>query len=251
MVSGKAVVLVTGASGGIGSAICLRFAEAGYRVAAHYHTNLAGAQGVVGRIESAGGEAMCVGGDVASSLDVSRIVQTVTDRYGATDVLVNNAGWEKVHYFVDGDEEIWRKIIETNFWGPLVVSKAVLPGMIKRKSGCIVNIGSDAGRGGVSKGVVYSGCKAGIMGMTKSLARELARHNIRVNCVSPGVVSTALTAQAGEIDPGRLAKIAEAIPLRRPGLPDEIADAVLFLASDKASYITGQTLSVSGGLTMA
>ncbi len=246
----RKVALVTGSSGGIGRMIALRFAKEGFDVIAHFNSNRTAAQTLVDELRTFAPEAVCLKADIGKGQEVEDMVRASLHQFGSIDVLVNSAGWEKVHYFVEGHDETWRKIVDANFWGPLVVSRAVLRNMIKKKSGCIVNIASDAGRGGVSGGVVYSGCKAGIIGITKSLAREMARYNIRVNCVSPGVITTPMKAASEAAAPGRMEKVLGAIPMGRAGQPEEIADAVLFLASDKASYITGQTLSVSGGLTM-
>jgi 2-hydroxycyclohexanecarboxyl-CoA dehydrogenase len=163
-------------------------------------------------------------------------------------VLVNGAGWGTTHPFWEGTPELWDRIIALNFVGPMRLTKALLPEMMKRGGGKIINIASDAGRVGSLGETVYSGAKGGLIAFTKSLARETARYGINVNCVCPGPTDTPLMAAVPEKVTEALKK---AIPFRRLGRPEEVADAVLFFAGDTASYVTGQVLSVSGGLTMA
>jgi 2-hydroxycyclohexanecarboxyl-CoA dehydrogenase len=170
-------------------------------------------------------------------------------QFGRIDVLVNNAGWDKASPFLDSDPADWDRAIAINLYGVLHTCKAVLPVMAGQDSGAVVNLGSDAGRVGSSGEAVYSAAKGGIIAFTKSLAREMARHQIRVNCVCPGPTDTPLFASfAG---PQLRESLIKAIPFRRLGQPADIANAVAFLASDEASFVTGQTVSVSGGLTMS
>ena len=170
---------------------------------------------------------------------------------GPPDILVNNAGIDVIELFVDSTEETWDKIIAVNLRGTITVTRAVLDGMIERGSGRIIHIASDAGRVGSSGEAVYSATKGGVIAFGKALAREVARHGITVNSVCPGPTDTALLDQVAAYSQKLRDGLARAIPLRRVGQPDDIAPAVAFLASDQAAYITGQTLSVSGGLTMA
>ncbi|MDE2211041.1 MAG: SDR family oxidoreductase, partial [Betaproteobacteria bacterium] len=168
-------------------------------------------------------------------------------RAGAIDILINGAGWGRTLPFLEGPPDLWERLIALNFVGPMRLVKALLPRMLERGSGKIVNIASDAGRVGSLGETVYSGAKGGLIAFTKSLARETARYNVNVNCVCPGPTETPLLAAVPE---KHLEAFKKAIPFRRFGKPSEIADAVVFFASDRASYITGQVLSVSGGLTM-
>ena len=166
------------------------------------------------------------------------------------DILVNCAGWDKVEPFMDSVEETWDRVIAVNLRGTIACARAVLEGMVERKAGAIVNISSDAGRVGSSGEVVYSGAKAGIIGFSKAVAREVARHGIRVNVVCPGPTETPMMEATRQANPRLGEALVKAIPFRRLAQPEEIAAAVAFLASEEAAYITGQTLSVSGGLTM-
>jgi 2-hydroxycyclohexanecarboxyl-CoA dehydrogenase len=244
------VAIVTGGAQGIGEAIARRLATESAKTAILdiQHDK---AQAVADSISSSGGIAVGVSLDIADRRDVWRAVHDVEARFGRVDVLVNNAGWDKAAPFVELSEEIWDRVIAVNLRGPITVTRAVLDGMIARGYGRIVNIASDAGRVGSSGESVYSACKGGIIALTKTLARELVRSNVLVNCVSPGPTDTPFLAGVAA-DNSRLAEALErAIPMRRLGHPEEMANAVAFLASDEASYITGQTLSVSGGLTMA
>ncbi len=172
------------------------------------------------------------------------------ERLGAIDVLVNNAGWDRMEPFVESSPETWDLVLAINLRGPIAVTRAVLAQMVERGSGRIVSIASDAGRVGSSGEAVYSGAKAGIMGFSRTIAREVARHGINVNTVCPGPTNTALLQGEAERNPNLVKALARAIPFGRPAEPEEIAAAVAFLASDDAAFITGQALSVSGGLTM-
>lgn len=247
-IQGK-VALVTGGARGMGRAIALRFIQEGAKVA-FCDILSEEANKVVAEARKAGGDCIFIKADITQRDQVVKMAGIVEEKYGRIDILVNNAGWSKEQLFIDSDESDWEKVIALNFWGHLRVTRAVLDGMIARSSGSIVNISSDAGRGGHAMGVVYSGCKGGIIAITKSLAQELVNFNIRVNCVSPGLIATPLTLEGEKLNPEIVRKIKDSIPMKRMGLSEEIAAAVLFLASDEASFITGQTLSVNGGKQM-
>jgi len=246
------VVLVTGGSRGIGRAISLRLAEEGAKVAIADILESDAAQ-VVAEITKNGGQAMSIMTDVANLDQVRNCVQKITEAWGQVDVLVNNAGWDKLEPFVESKPETWDKVIAINLKGPINFCHAVIPQMITRKAGKIISISSDAGRVGSTGEAVYSACKAGIIGFTKTLARELARAKINVNVVCPGPTETPLLKgiTGGESGAKVIDAMTRAVPFRRLGQPEEIAAAVAFFASPDADFVTGQVLSVSGGLTMA
>ena len=241
------VAIVTGAGRGIGRGIVEKLAALGARVVVS-DINEGSAQETARAI---GGLAVGLRVDVTSKASVEAMVQEVMDHFGRVDVLVNNAGWDKVGPFLESDESDWEKIIEINLYGMLHCCKAVLPVMVRQGSGKVVNIGSDAGRVGSSGEAVYSATKGGVIAFTKTLAREMARYKINVNCVCPGPADTPLFAELGQDQPTLREALEKAIPWRRLARPEDIANAVAFLVSDEAEYITGQTLSVSGGLTMS
>ena len=199
---------------------------------------------------SIGGAAIGVELDVTDDASIRRAVDDVAARLGPIDVLVNNAGWDRMEPFVESSPETWDLVLAINLRGPIAVTRAVLEQMIERGRGRIVSIASDAGRVGSSGEAVYSGAKAGMMGFSRTIAREVARHGINVNTVCPGPTNTALLQGEAERNPNLVKALARAIPFGRPAEPEEIAAAVAFLASDDAAFITGQALSVSGGLTM-
>jgi 2-hydroxycyclohexanecarboxyl-CoA dehydrogenase len=191
--------------------------------------------------------------DVTSTASVLQAVAAVENELGPVEVLVNNAGWDELRPFVETDEAFWQRVVDINYMGCLRVTRAVLPGMIERGSGRVVSIGSDAGRVGSSLEAVYAGTKGAIIAFTKTIAREVARDGITANTVCPGPTETPLLAGIAQAAPDAertIAAMTRAVPMRRLGQPAEVADAVAFLASDRAGFITGQTLSVSGGLTM-
>lgn len=243
--------IVTGGASGIGRAICLRLGEEGCGVGV-FDVNGDGAAQTAAAIADAGGSAEAFAVDITDLAAVEAGVRDFEGKIGPTDILVNNAGWDKILPFLKTEPDLWKKVIEINLYGPLHMHYAVLPGMVERKAGSIINISSDAGRVGSSGEAVYSATKGGIISFTKTMARELTRAGIRLNAVCPGPTDTPLFAQVAEGESGQ--KVAEAlqraIPMRRLGQPDDYPGIVAFLASDDAGYITGQTISVSGGLTM-
>ena len=244
---------MTGGARGIGRAIALALAAAGRAVAVG-DLRAQEAAAVVGEIEGAGGGAAAIELDVTDSGSVAAAVEGATAQLGPIDVLVNNAGWDELHPFLETDEDFWRRVVEVNYLGCVRVTHAVLGGMVERGWGRIVSLGSDAGRVGSSQEAVYSGAKGGIIAFTKTVAREAARAGVTANSVCPGPTDTPMLRQmAGEGPEGEklIGSLQRAVPMRRLGQPEEVAAAVAFLASDRAGFITGQTLSVSGGLTMA
>jgi 2-hydroxycyclohexanecarboxyl-CoA dehydrogenase len=243
---GEKVAFVTGAASGIGRATAIRLGEEGARVAAaDLNSNGAAATASIIGNGSVGLEL-----DVTDLSSVRAAIEEAEKGLGPIDILVNCAGWDRVEPFLDNSEETWDRVIDINLKGVIRCTRSVLDGMTSRRSGCIVNISSDAGRVGSSGEVVYSGAKAGIIGFSKGVARETARHGLRVNVVCPGPTNTPLMAATAEANPRLGEALVKAIPFRRLAEPEEIAAAVAFLASGDASFITGQTLSVSGGLTM-
>jgi 2-hydroxycyclohexanecarboxyl-CoA dehydrogenase len=239
-------VLVTGAASGIGLATATAFAQAGARVILTDINADAGAKALAG-LKAADGKAAFLQMDVTRLASAESVAAQVRADFGRLDVLVNAAGWDIIQPFMDNTPEYWEKIVALNFMGPINVARAMLPLLIESGSGRIVNVGSDAGRVGSYGETVYAGAKGGIVAFTKSLAREVTRKQVRVNCVCPGPTDTPLFAT----QPEKMQQaLIGAIPMKRLGKPSEVADAVLFFASDRSSFVTGQVLSVSGGLTM-
>jgi 2-hydroxycyclohexanecarboxyl-CoA dehydrogenase len=239
-------VLITGGASGIGAATARAFAREGAKVAV-CDLNVDGASAIAKEI---GGVAVEL--DVTDTASVRAGVARVVDELGGIDSLVNCAGWDKIMPFVETDEELWDRVIAINYRGVVAVIHTVLPHMIEAGQGSIVSLASEAGRAGSSGEAVYSGAKAGVIAFTRSVAREVARHGIRANVVVPGLTDTPLLQKMIDEGHGNLMEaIAKATPLRRFARPEEVAEAVLFLASDKASFTTGETLSVGGGLVMA
>lgn len=247
--SGKRAV-VTGGGSGIGRAICQRFGEEGASVVI-FDVNLSGAEETATLVKKAGGNATAYKVDITDRTEVEKVVKTV-EATGPIDILVNNAGWDKIVPFIHSDEDLWKKVIDINLYGPIYMHHAILPGMTKQGAGRVINISSDAGRVGSSGEAVYSACKGGIISFTKTVARETASKGVQLNVVCPGPTDTPLFASVAEGDSGE--KIAEglkrAIPMKRLAIPDDFPGIVCFLASEDAGFITGQTISVSGGLTM-
>ena len=240
------IAVVTGAASGIGQATAEALAAAGASVIVA-DINRDKGEAAATAIRQKGQQADFLSVDLTSEASIAAFADAVQAKVGAVDILINGAGWGQTQPFWEAPAELWEKVIALNFVGPMKLVKALLPKMMERGSGKIVNIASDAGRVGSLGETVYSGAKGGLIAFTKSLARETARYNINVNCVCPGPTETPLLFAVPE---KHLEAFKKAIPFRRFGKPSEIADAVVFFASDRASYITGQVLSVSGGLTM-
>ena len=246
------IALVTGAGGAIGRAIALRLAEGG-AVVAVLDKNGAAAEETVREVAAAGGRAHRAVVDITDHARVVEVVSSLERELGPADILINNAGWDRVQNFLDTEPGFWDELIAINLRGPLNLHHAVVRGMAERKRGRVVNIASDAGRVGSTGEAVYSACKGGIIAFTKSLAREIASSSVTLNVVCPGPTETPLLQSfLGEGEHGK--KVYEglkrAIPFKRLGQPADIAGIVAFLASDEAAFITGQVISVSGGLTM-
>jgi len=245
------VAIVTGAGGGIGRGIAVKFATLGANVGVA-DIKQDGARDTVSLVEKAGTKGLAMNTDITSPTQVQAMVKKTLETFGQVDILINNAGWDKIEPFVKNSPELWDRVIAINLKGPIHCTRAVLDPMMERKYGKIISISSDAGRVGSTGEAVYSACKGGIIAFTKTMAREMARYQINVNCVCPGATDTPLLAEitGGETGAKIIEAMVKAVPFRRLGKPEDIAGAVAFLASDEASFITGQTLSVSGGLTM-
>ncbi|MEQ1419615.1 glucose 1-dehydrogenase [Acinetobacter indicus] len=247
------VVIVTGGAGGIGSATCRRLAEEGAKVAI-FDMNMTAAEQLVQEINQQNGQALAVQCDITNHNTVEQAVQQVESQLGPVDGLVNNAGWDIFKPFVKTNPQEWDKLIQINLVGMLNMHFAVLKGMVERNTGSIVNIASDAARVGSSGEAVYAACKGGLLSFSKTLAREHSRHNIKINVICPGPTDTALLAGVteGASNPEKLREaFIRSIPLGRLGQPEDLASAIAFFLSEDASFITGQVLSVSGGLTMS
>ena len=247
------VAIVTGGGGGIGGATCARFAAEGARVAV-LDRNEAAAQATATRIAGDGGTALALACDITDRASVDAAVQRITADWGGIDILVNNAGWDVFKPFTKTQPAEWERLIAINLVGALHMHHAVLPALVARGGGRIVNVSSDAARVGSSGEAVYAACKGGLVAFSKTIAREHSRHNITCNVVCPGPTDTALFAdyKQGAGNPEKLEEaFRRSIPLGRIGQPADLPGAILFFASDDAAYVTGQVLSVSGGLTMA
>jgi 2-hydroxycyclohexanecarboxyl-CoA dehydrogenase len=237
------LALVTGGAGGIGRAIVSALSADGHRVVSGDIVDAAAPEA-----------ALAVELDVTDSGSVIQAVTRIERELGPVEILVNTAGWDEFHLFLETDEAFWEEIIELNYKGCLRVCRRVVPGMVEREYGRVVNISSDAARVGSSQEAVYAGAKAAQVAFGKTLAREVARRGVTVNSICPGPTETPLLdgmLGAGEASAKMVEALRRAVPMRRLGQPEDVAAAVAFLASDAAGYITGQTLSVSGGLTMA
>jgi 2-hydroxycyclohexanecarboxyl-CoA dehydrogenase len=246
------VALVTGGARGIGRAIASALASSGARVLIA-DLDLTQAEATAAELSADGATVSAFRADVTSLDDLVQARDRAFELFGQLDILVNNAGWDRLTPFLKTTPELWERIIAINYRGVLNACYAVLPHMVERKTGAIVNVSSDSARVGSLGEAVYAGCKAGVIAFSKTLAREHARDNIRVNVVCPGLVDTPLLAEMQQEEFPRkvLGAVVGAIPMKRLGQPEDIAPMVAFLAGDAARYVTGQVISVNGGLTMA
>ena len=243
------VAIVTGGASGLGRGIALALAREGARVAV-VDLNEAGARDTVEAIAKDGGQAAAWHADISDKARIDQVVAEIISRWGTVDILVNNAGLDRVGPFVNSSEAEWDLILRVNLKGPIVCTRAVLDEMTRKGYGKIVNIASDAGRVGSTGEAVYSAAKGGIIAFTKTIARETARHRLNVNCVCPGPSDTPLFQEVAAGNPKLAESLKRVIPFGRLGTAEDLAPAVVFLASDESGFVTGQTLSVSGGLTM-
>ena len=240
-------VLMTGAATGIGRAAALLFAADGYNVAVHYNNSEKEALALAEQIAAQGGRAVAVCADVADAAQVNAMTRRVIDVFGRIDVLVNNAGIAQTKLFTDLTAQDWDMMFDVNVKGVFHCCQAVLPGMISRKAGCIINVSSIWGMVGASCEVHYSAAKAAVIGLTKALAKELGPSNIRVNAVAPGVIETRMIAG---FDNETKAALRDETPLCRLGTAEDVAQAIRFLASENSSFMTGQVLSPNGGFVI-
>jgi 3-oxoacyl-[acyl-carrier protein] reductase len=246
LLTGK-VALVTGGSRGIGRSVAVALGACGARVIVNYAGNAAAAQETVSAIEAIGGQAKAVQFDVSNSTQAAEAIKTLEKEFGGFDILVNNAGVSKDNLFIKMKDEEWDANINTNLKGSFICSRAVTLGMMRKRAGKIINISSVIGLMGNVGQAAYAASKAGILGLTKSLARELASRNIQVNTICPGYITTDMTSAHGD---KLIENVIKQIPMERLGDPIEIARLAVFLASDASNYITGQTIAVDGGMTM-
>lgn len=240
-------VLVTGASRGIGRSIALAFAKEGANLVINYTSNQAAAEAVVEEIQGFNVKALAVQADISKEEDVSSLMEEIKDNFGGVDILVNNAGVTKDNLFVRMKEEDWDRVIDVNLKGTFLCSKAVVRQMIRQKYGRIINMSSVVGVLGNPGQANYCASKAGVIGFTKALAREVATKNITVNAIAPGFIETDMT----DVLPENIKEaLIDSIPMKKYGKPEDISNLVVFLSSDKASYITGQVIHVDGGMAM-
>ncbi|MGE7607132.1 SDR family NAD(P)-dependent oxidoreductase [Peribacillus frigoritolerans] len=245
----KRMAFITGAGSGIGREIAKKLASRNFNIIVA-DINLKNAEETVSIIEKSGFEARAVHCDVTKLESVKKAVEESVNYYHRIDILVNNAGWDKVEPFLKSDPSTWKRIIDINLLGQIHTCKEILPLMIENGYGKVVNIASDAARVGSSGEAVYSAAKGGVIAFTKTIAREMARHKLNINCIAPGPVDTPLFQEIGSYNEGIAGALEKAIPFRRLAQPEDIASAVAYFVSEDAGYITGQTLSVNGGLTM-
>ncbi|NCB75548.1 MAG: 3-oxoacyl-[acyl-carrier-protein] reductase [Negativicutes bacterium] len=241
------VALITGASRGIGRATALELAKAGAKIVINYAGNAAAAQEVLKAIQDMGGQAIAVQANIAVAAEVDELIQKTVTAFGSIDILVNNAGITRDALLMRMKEADWDVVLDTNLKGVFLCTKAVSKLMLKQRSGRIINMTSVVGLTGNASQANYAAAKAGVVGFTKSMAKELGSRGITVNAVAPGFIATDMT----EVLPDSVKEqMTSTIPLGRPGTPSDVAKAVLFLCSDAAAYITGQTLNVDGGMVM-
>ena len=244
------VAVVTGGGSGIGRATSLKLANL-HATVVIVDINEENGNKVVKEIEALGAKAMFIRTDISDFEQTRAMAKQVVDTFGKIDVLVNNAAWDKIQPFMDNDPALWERLININLKGPIYVTRAVLEYMTKQETGgTIVNVASDAAKVGSTGEAVYSATKGGVYAFTKSIAREMARYKIRVNSICPGPTQTPLFEDVAQTMPKVVEAIRKSIPMRRVANPEEQANAIVWLASDEASYITGQALSVNGGLNM-
>ena len=239
------VVLVTGSSRGIGAEVAVKAAAAGATVAVHYRSSAEGARETLERIRAAGGDGESFAADIGAGAEAEALVKRVADRFGRIDGLVNNAGLTQVGPFLEIEPADWDAVIATDLTAAFHTCRAVLPGMLERGSGTIVNIASRLGQIGVAETAAYSAAKAGLIGLTRALAKEFGPRGIRVNAVAPGVTETGMTTDLVDSEEGR--RRLRDMPLGRFGRPEEVADAVIFLLSDASALFLGQTLNPNAG----
>ena len=242
------VVLVTGASGGIGKAVAEKFAQNGYRVAVHYHNGKERAEALQKQLEQQGCSVMTIQADLRDSMQVQAMLEQIERSWGGVDVLVNNAGVEQQKLFTDITDEEWRNMFAVHVDGAFYCARAVLPEMIHRKRGCIINVSSMWGQTGGSCEVHYSAAKGALQAMTKALAKEVGPSGIRVNCVAPGVILTEMNTRM--FDQDTLEALKEETPLETLGTTEDVANMIYFLASAEAGFITGQIIGVNGGMVI-
>ena len=242
--SGK-VALVTGASRGIGAVVAARLAEAGARVGVNYHASSDAATVVVDSIKKAGGEALLVGGDVSQEDKAEAVIKNLVEHFGGIHILINNAGINKDQLLIRMKPEDFDSVMNVNLRGAFLCTRYAMTHLIRQRSGRVINMSSVVGLSGNPGQANYAAAKAGLVGLTKAVAREVASRNVTVNALAPGYITTAMV---DELSEETQAKILERIPMGRFGTPEDVAEAVVFLCSDGASYITGQVLTIDGGM---
>ena len=239
------VALVTGASRGIGAVVAHRLAQAGARVGVNFHSSSDAAEIVVDSINKAGGEAILVGGDVSLEEPAEKVIKNLVDHYGRIDILVNNAGINKDQLLIRMKPEDFDSVMNVNLRGAFLCTRYAMAHMIRQRSGRVINMSSVVGLSGNPGQANYAAAKAGLVGLTKAVAREVASRNVTVNALAPGYITTAMVDELSEETQD---KILSTIPMGRFGTPEDVAEAVIFLAGDGASYITGQVLTIDGGM---
>ncbi|MCI0843932.1 MAG: 3-oxoacyl-[acyl-carrier-protein] reductase [Chloroflexi bacterium] len=242
--SGK-IALVTGASRGIGAVVAARLAEAGARVGVNFHASADAATVVVDSINKAGGEAFLVGGDVSQEDKAKAVINNLVEHFGGIDILINNAGINKDQLLIRMKPEDFDSVISVNLRGAFLCTRYAMTHLIRQRSGRVINMSSVVGLSGNPGQANYAAAKAGLIGLTKAVAREVASRNVTVNALAPGYITTAMV---DELSEATQAKILERIPMGRFGKPEDVAEAVIFLCSDGAGYITGQVLTIDGGM---